>query len=72
MIKIKEIREAQAFNDYRNYLIGKYNKTYFNTVDLILNVTQGDYGIEYTVKDLKSNIIRRHNTKILRKEVFQW
>ena len=70
MIRIKEIREAKAFNEYRDYLIGKYHKTYFNTIDLILNVYPTDCGIEYTVRDIKTNELRKHNTFINKKGVY--
>ena len=69
MIKIKELREAIKFNEYRDYLIGKYNKTYFNTADLILNISL-DNGIEYTVMDTETKQIRKHNTRILKKDVY--
>jgi hypothetical protein len=69
MIKIKELRQAQAFNNYRDYVIGKSYKNYFNDVDLIINVKLLE-SIEYTVKDLKSGIIRTHATLIKRSEVF--
>lgn len=71
MIKIREIREAKSFNEYRDYLISKYNKTYFNTIDLILNVEINETGIEYTVKDIKTGEIRKHNTPIKRNEVYR-
>lgn len=69
MIKIKEIREAKAFNEYRDYLLGKYNLTYFHTEDKIINVTLGE-SIEYTVLDVKTGEVRKHSTKINKNEVY--
>ncbi|MCK9433212.1 MAG: hypothetical protein M0R00_09675 [Candidatus Omnitrophica bacterium] len=70
MVKIKEIKEAKAFNDYRDYLIGKYYKTYFNTEDKILNVILND-SITYLVQDVISGEKRTHGTKIFWQEVYQ-
>lgn len=60
-----------TFEAYRSLIVGKHNKTWCNTVDLIEEVFKDNYGmINYKVKDLTSGEVRIHGTKISINEVF--
>lgn len=60
-----------TFEAYRSLLIGKRDKTYFSTIDLILDVFKDNFNmINYRVKSLEDNQIRIHGTNILINEVF--
>lgn len=62
-----------TFEDYRSRVIGKHNKTWCNTVDLILDVKEGFngyYGLHYTVQDTVTKEVRTHGTSIDINEVF--
>jgi hypothetical protein len=60
-----------TFDYYRSLILGKRNKTWCNTVDIILDVKRNEYGlIDYIVKDEKSGEVRSHGTRISIKEVY--
>lgn len=59
-----------TFGHYRVMLLGKFDLTYFHTVDLILDVRRNEWGlIDYLVKDVKNGDIRNHGTFIDPKDV---
>jgi len=70
MVKIAIIREATKFNEYRDYVLGKFYKSYFGDEDKILNVELLASDVVYTVQDTKTKQIRKHSTVILKKEVY--
>jgi hypothetical protein len=68
-VKVGE-KQHITFLHYRSMLLGKYDLTYFNTVDLILDVKCNEWGlIDYTVTGTEDNRIRNHGTYIDPKDV---
>lgn len=63
--KTKSAKKLQEANQqYINYAKGKFYESYGHGIDEILDIKTKDTGFEYTVKDIKSNEIRKHLTPI--------